>query len=228
MFRILIVEDDKNSAKLMSAVLSRGGYETYVAHEVPTAYVFLEKYHIDLIVADLMLPKVSGFEFVETLRDSGDNTPVIMVTAKGEQVDKRHGFLAGADDYMVKPVDEDELLLRVHALLRRAKIVNERKLTVGSIEFDYQSLSYKKDGTSYELPKKEFLLIYKLLSEPNKIFTRMQLMDDIWGPDTDSSEKTVDVHINRLRKHFEDTDDFEIAAVRGVGYKAVINGEKNK
>lgn len=222
MFQILVVEDDKNTAKLMKAVLSHSGYEVFNAANGIEALELMDRQHVDLIVLDVMMPKMDGYEFAERLRSCGDNTPILMVTAKQLPEEKCKGFLVGTDDYMVKPVNEDEMLLRIKALLRRAQIANERKLHIGSVTLDYDALTVSKNGIQQTLPQKEFYLLYKLLSYPNKIFTRFQLMDEIWGMESDTIYTTVNVHINRLRKKFEDWPEFEIVAIRGIGYKAVI------
>ena len=169
------------------------------------------------------MPRMDGFEFTETIRGAGCNIPILMVTAKQSPIDKRRGFILGTDDYMTKPIDEEEMVLRVGALLRRSKIASERKLTVGNTTLLYDSLSVKtENGAEYELPQKEFMLLFKLLSYPNKIFTRRQLMDEIWDMESESDERTVDVHVSRLRDRFRNCSDFEIVTVRGLGYKAVI------
>ena len=221
MFHILVVEDNPNARKLMEAVLKQNGYEPLLAADGIEALDVLDNKHVDLIVLDVMMPRMDGYEFTETLRSSGCDLPILMVTAKEKPADKRKGFIIGTDDYMVKPVDEEEMILRIAALLRRSKIVNEHRLTIGSTVLDYDALSVKTAEGISELPKKEFLLLFKLLSYSNKIFTRRQLMDEIWDMDSDTDERTVDVHINRLRDRFRTSDDFEIATVRGLGYKAV-------
>ena len=221
MFHILVVEDNPNARKLMEAVLKQNGYEPLLAADGIEALDVLDNKHVDLIVLDVMMPRMDGYEFTETLRSSGCELPILMVTAKEKPADKRKGFIIGTDDYMVKPVDEEEMILRIAALLRRSRIVNEHRLTVGGTVLDYDALSVKTaDGVS-ELPKKEFLLLFKLLSYSNKIFTRRQLMDEIWDMDTETDERTVDVHINRLRDRFRNNPDFDIVTVRGLGYKAV-------
>ena len=221
MFHILGVEDNPNARKLMEAVLKQNGYEPLLAADGVEALEVLDNKHVDLIVLDVMMPRMDGYEFTETLRSSGCELPILMVTAKEKPADKRKGFIIGTDDYMVKPVDEEEMILRIAALLRRSRIVNEHRLTVGGTVLDYDALSVKTaDGVS-ELPKKEFLLLFKLLSYSNKIFTRRQLMDEIWDMDTETDERTVDVHINRLRDRFRNNPDFDIVTVRGLGYKAV-------
>ena len=222
MFRILVVEDDRNTRKLMEAVLSQHGYEPVSACDGVEALEVLDKKHVDLVLLDIMMPRMDGYEFTEIIRSNpalGD-IPILMVTAKDTPVDKKKGFIIGTDDYMVKPVDEDEMILRIAALLRRSRIVNEHRLIVGGTLLDYDSFSVSSDGYISQLPRKEFLLLYKLLSYPNKIFTRRQLMDEIWDMETDTDERTVDVHINRLRDRFKNNKDFQIITVRGLGYKA--------
>lgn len=224
MFHILVVEDNDNTRKLMQAVLSQNGYEPIPARDGVEALEILDRKHVDLIVLDIMMPRMDGYEFTETLRASGCDLPILMVTAKEKPADKHKGFIIGTDDYMVKPVDEEEMLLRIAALLRRSRIVNEHRLEIGRTVLDYDSLTVTCDQGVMELPKKEFMLLFKLLSYQNKIFTRRQLMDEIWDMDSESDERTVDVHINRLRDHFRGNDDFDIVTVRGLGYKAVKRG----
>ena len=221
MFNIMIVEDDSNQRKLMQTVLEQYGYNVILASDGVDGLDQLDKKHVDLIILDIMMPKMDGFEFTCTLRQSGCNIPILMVSAKQSPVDKRKGFIIGTDDYMTKPVDEEEMVLRVGALLRRSKIANERKLAVGSTTLYYDSLSVVSDSETQELPQKEFLLLFKLLSYPNKIFTRRQLMDEIWDMESESDERTVDVHVSRLREKYRSNPDFEIVTVRGLGYKAV-------
>ena len=223
MFNIMIVEDDLNQRKLMQSVLEQYGYTVTQAEDGQAALDILDKKHVDLIILDIMMPRMEGFEFTSTLRQSGCNIPILMVSAKQSPVDKRKGFIIGTDDYMTKPVDEEEMVLRVGALLRRSKIANERKLTLGSTTLYYDSLSVVYKDNSQELPQKEFLLLFKLLSYPNKIFTRRQLMDEIWDMESESDERTVDVHVSRLREKFRGCEDFEIVTVRGLGYKAVFS-----
>lgn len=225
MFQILIVEDDRNTARLMKAVLRHAGYEIYEAENGADALKVTDKQHIDLIVLDVMMPVMDGYEFTEQLRSVGDNTPILMVTAKDLPEEKCKGFLVGTDDYMVKPVNEEELVLRIRALLRRSKIANERKLCIGKVTLDYDALTVSREGFSQTLPQKEFHLLYKLLSYPDKIFTRLQLMDEIWGMESNSLDTTVNVHVTRLRRRFEDWPEFKIVAIRGIGYKAVITRE---
>ena len=222
MFHILVAEDDPSTRKLMAAVLTRYGYTPYTACDGIEALEVLDKTHIDLIVLDLMMPRMDGYTFTETLRRSGCEIPILMVTAKESPADKKRGFIIGTDDYMTKPVDEEEMILRIAALLRRSRIASERRLTVGSTTLLYDSLTVETPEGSVELTQKEFLLLFKLLSYPNKIFTRRSLMDDIWDMDSESDERTVDVHISRVRERFRNNADFEIVTVRGLGYKAVL------
>ena len=222
MFSILIVEDDHSTGILLGAVCEKAGYKVLLARNGIDALEIMSSKHIDLAVVDVMMPGMDGYEFTRILRSGGEEMPVIMVTAKQTIHDKKEGFMAGADDYMVKPIEEEELVLRISALLRRAKIASEKKIIVGETVFDYNSFSYLREGIMHELPQKEFLLIFKLLSNNNVIYTRRQLMDEIWSMDSDTDERTVDVHINRLRERFKDNGDFEIVTVRGLGYKAVI------
>jgi len=212
----------------MEAVLTQNGYDVILATDGIDALEKMDSHHVDLIVLDLMLPRMDGYEFTKTLRESNNNIPILMVTAKEAQEDKKRGFIVGTDDYMVKPVDEEEMLLRIAALLRRAQIVNERKLVIGETVLDYDSFTVRRGDNVQELPNKEFLLLYKLLAYQNKIFTRRSLMDELWDMNSDTDERTVDVHINRLRERFKDNPDFEIVTVRGLGYKAVVRNEKNK
>lgn len=221
MFRILVVEDDRGARRLTEDVLLDAGYEPITASNGLEALDIMERKHIDLMVLDVMMPEMDGFELLQQLRCSGFDLPVLIVTAKQTLPDKKQGLRLGADDYMVKPVDEEEMLLRISALLRRAQAITERKLTIGSTVLTYDNYSIERGGESAELPKKEFLLLYKLLSNPNKTFTRRQLMDEIWDLDSDSDEHTVVVHVNRLRERFRTNPDFEIITVRGLGYKAV-------
>lgn len=221
MFRILVVDDDKNTRLLLRAVLEAEHYTVFTAENGEDALAVMDREHIDLVVLDIMMPKMDGYEFTRTLRENRSTLPILMVSAKQLPADKHKGFLVGTDDYMTKPIDEEEMLLRIKALLRRAQIASEHKMTVGGIVLDYDALTVTRDGQMQELPQKEFLLLYKLLSYPGKIFTRIQLMDEIWGADSDTGWETVTVHIGRLRKRFEGWDEFEIVSVRGLGYKAV-------
>ncbi|MEA4914410.1 MAG: response regulator transcription factor [Christensenella sp.] len=221
MFHILVVEDDTNARKLMKAVLERAEYSVLTATNGEEALSLLDCNHVDLILLDIMMPGMDGYTLASELRAAGSTIPVLMVTAKQLPADKRKGFLAGTDDYMTKPVDTEEMLLRIKALLRRSRIVSERKLTIGSVELDYDSLTVTRGDDHQTLPQKEFYLLYKLLSYPDKIFTRIQLMDEIWGMESESGDTTVNVHINRLRRRFESYPEFELVSVRGLGYKAV-------
>jgi DNA-binding response OmpR family regulator len=221
MFHILIVDDDKNTRRLYQAVLENEGYQVSLAENGNAALDVMDKEQIDLVVLDIMMPGMDGYEFTKTLRETNNSLPVLMVSAKQLPEDKKKGFLVGTDDYMTKPVDEEEMLLRIKALLRRAKIVSEHRIVIGEVILDYDSYTVTRKEQVIELPQKEFLLLYKLLSYPGKIFTRIQLMDEIWGSDSESGWETVTVHIGRLRKRFEGWEEFEIQSVRGLGYKAV-------
>lgn len=221
MFHILVVDDDKNTRTLLKAVLEGEHYTVFTAGNGEEALDVLDREHIDLVVLDIMMPKMDGYQFTSTLRENQNNLPILMVSAKQLPADKKKGFLVGTDDYITKPIDEEEMLLRIKALLRRAKIVSEHKIVVGDVVLDYDSFTVTKKGETQELPQKEFLLLYKLLSYPGKIFTRIQLMDEIWGTESDTGWETVTVHIGRLRKRFEGWEEFEIVSVRGLGYKAV-------
>ncbi|MBE6648340.1 MAG: response regulator transcription factor [Ruminococcaceae bacterium] len=221
MFNILVAEDDNELRKLFCTVLEKNGYRTFPAVDGEDALMILDREYIDLLICDVMMPNVDGFELTQMLRDSKYNLPVLMITAKGSFADKSQGFASGADDYMVKPIDTGEMLLRVSALLRRAKIVNERKLTVGETVLQYDYLTVNDGEKEIALPQKEFNILYKLLSEPGHIFTRQHLMDEFWGMDSETDARTVDVHINRLREKFGNNKDFQIVTVRGLGYKAV-------
>ena len=221
MFHILVVDDDKNTRMYFQAVLEKNGYTSSTAKDGEEALEILSKEHVDLVVLDIMMPRMDGYEFTKTLREGDNNLPILMVSAKQLPTDKNKGFAVGTDDYMTKPVDQDEFLYRIKALLRRARIANERKIVIGDVVIDYDSLTVTRNGETQELPQKEFLLLYKLLSYPGKIFTRIQLMDEIWGVESETGWETVTVHIGRLRKRFENFDEFEIESVRGLGYKAV-------
>lgn len=221
MFNILIVEDDADMREVLSAAYNNEGYRALIAKDGFEAFKIIEDEFVDLIVTDIMMPGMDGYEFSRDLRDSGYDLPILMITAKSRFDDMEKGFRSGADDYMVKPINLKELILRTEALLRRAKIYSEKKLTVGETHFDYDSLSVCVNGESQTLPQKEFYLIFKLLSQPNKIFTRQELMDEIWGMTSETDERTVNTHVNRLRTRFLDNKDFEIVTVRGLGYKAV-------
>lgn len=221
MINILVAEDDKHARKLLETVLKREGYHVFTVEDGERALEVISAQHIDLIVLDIMMPKMDGYEVARLLREGNFTMPILMATAKQLPEDKKKGFIVGTDDYMTKPIDMEEMILRIRALLRRSQIVNERKLTIGKVILDYDSLTVKREDEIQTLPQKEFYLLYKLLSYPGRIFTRIQLMDEIWGMETESTDTTVNVHINRLRKRFSDYPEFELVSVRGLGYKAV-------
>lgn len=220
-FQILIVEDDKELSQLFQKVLEKNGYQVKSASDGAQALDVLVKEYIDLIISDIMMPVMDGYELVSELRSAGYQIPVLMITAKGSFDDMRQGFLSGSDDYMVKPVNVNEMVLRVGALLRRAQILNEHKIVIGSTEFDYDAMTVTTDKESLVLPKKEFLLLYKLAASPGRIFTKQQLMDEVWGYETEADPHTIEVHIGRIRERFKDNPDFEIVTMRGIGYKVV-------
>lgn len=221
MLKILIAEDDRELCQLFSHVLLKNGYTVKGVSNGQEALDAVQNDYYDLIISDIMMPVMDGYEFVRTLRDSGYTTPVLMITAKDAFDDMRLGFLSGSDDYMVKPVNVNEMVLRVGALLRRAQMINERRQVIGNTILECDSLSVLTGKESAILPQKEFMLLYKMVSYPGRIFTRQQLMDEIWGYDSDSDTHTVDVHIGRLRERFRDNPDFKIVTMRGVGYKVV-------
>ncbi len=221
MFKILVAEDDSALCELFCRVLTRNGFTAIGVPDGTAALETLEHEYIDLIVSDIMMPRMDGYALVRTLRESGNSVPVLMITARDGFQDLQFGFLSGADDYMVKPINVNELVLRVNALLRRAQMVAERRLRIGSTTFDFDAFTVTCGESAAVLPQKEFLLLYKLISSPAHIFTRQQLMDDIWGVDSPTESRTVDVHINRLRDRFRSNPDFEIQTVRGIGYRAV-------
>ena len=220
MFQILIVDDNDSIRNLMKTYLVREGYNVLSATDGLEALDILDKEHIDLMIADIMMPNMDGFTLTKELRDANYNFPILMVTAKESFEDKKTGFQVGTDDYMVKPIDFDEMLLRVSALLRRAKISNDHRIIIGDIVLDYDLLTVKTTSEEVLLPKKEFLILFKLLSYPKKIFTRQDLMDEIWGMDNETDIRTVDVHIKRLREKFDEIEEFKLITVRGLGYKA--------
>ena len=205
----------------MQAVLEADGYTVLTACDGEQALALMDTEHVDLVVLDVMMPNMDGYEFTRELRQSNSELPILMVSAKQLPADRKQGFLVGTDDYMTKHVDTEEMLLRIRALLRRARIVSERRIVIGDVTLDYDSFTVRRGGEVQELPQKEFLLLYKLLSYPGRIFTRIELMDEIWGADSDSGWETVTVHIGRLRRRFEGWSEFEIVSVRGLGYKAV-------
>ena len=221
MLRILIAEDDRELRRLFAHVLIKNGYEVKEVGNGKEALDAMDNNFYDLIISDVMMPVMDGYELVRMLRDAGNNTPVLMITAKDAFDDMRIGILSGADDYMIKPVNVNEMVLRVQALLRRAQIMTERKQTIGNTVLECDTFTVTSDSGSMILPQKEFQLLYKLASYPGRIFTRQQLMDDIWGYDSESDSHTVDVHIGRLRDRFRDNPDFKIVTMRGVGYKVV-------
>ncbi|MGI6766736.1 MAG: response regulator transcription factor [Lentihominibacter sp.] len=221
MIDILVVDDDMNTRRLFEAILIEAGYVVHTAKGADEALGIMENRHIDLVLTDVMMPTMDGYEFTEVLRESDAGLPILMVSAKQLPEDKYKGFIVGVDDYITKPVDEGEMLLRIRALLRRAKIATDRKIVIGEATLDYDAFTVTRRGETQELPQKEFLLLYKLLSYPGKIFTRIQLMDEIWGNDSETGWETITVHIGRLRKRFEGWDEFSIESVRGLGYKAV-------
>ena len=221
MVNILVVDDDKNTRLFLRAVLEAAGYTVSVAENGIDALSVMDREHVDLVVLDIMMPKMDGYEFARVLRAADNNLPILMVSAKQLPADKHKGFEAGTDDYITKPIDDEEMLLRIKALLRRAKIATEHRIVIGEVIVDYDSLTVTRGDEVHELPQKEFMLLYKLLSYPEKIFTRIQLMDEIWGAESNTGWETVTVHIARLRKRFDGWKEFEIQSVRGLGYKAV-------
>lgn len=222
MFKVLIVEDDKNLRKLMTTYLKRNGYITYEATNGVEALDVMDTNYVDLIISDIMMKEMDGYELTKSLRDANYTIPILLVTAKSTIADKKEGFLLGADDYMVKPIDMEELLLRVKVLLKRANAANETKLIIGNMIIDYKQMSIVYKGKNYQLAQKEFQLLYKLLSTPDTIFTRQELMEEIWGLESESDFRTVDVHIKRIREKLKDITEFEIATIRGIGYKGII------
>jgi len=220
---ILVCEDDKSLNNLISTVLRNDGHTVITAFNGSEALSQFDCAHIDMLVSDIMMPEIDGYELLESLRAVNNNIPVLFITAKGTFSDKSKGFNLGADDYMVKPIDIKELVLRVNALLRRSKISNERRIVIGSTVLDSDAYTVtESDGVSVTLPQKEFLLLFKLLSYPDRVFTRFEIMDEIWGYESESDEKTINVHISKLRSRYENNPDFSIETVRGIGYKAVI------
>jgi len=226
MIKILVVEDDRELRKLFCAVLTKHRYLTLEAENGEEALAILDQESVSLIVTDVMMPKMDGYELSELIRDYDKKIPILMITAKSEINDKQRGFSSGIDDYMVKPIDVNEMIFRIEALLRRAEIINNRKLVIGTTILKFDELTVTNGKREILLPQKEFYLLYKLMSYPDKIFTRQHLMDEIWGIQVDSETRTVDVHINRLRDRFKENADFEIVTVRGLGYKAVKKNEK--
>ena len=222
MFQILVVEDDRDLNRSVCSFLNQSGYRATGCLSAEEAYDAMYNTVFDLIVSDIMMPKVDGFEFVKTVRSLNENIPILFMTARDDFAAKQRGYRVGVDDYMVKPIDLDELFLRIGALLRRAKIAASRKLTVGGFTMDADEHTAYLDGREINLTNREFSLLYKLLSYPKKTFTRSQLMDEFWDADTASGPRTVDVYMTKLRSKLSGCDDFEIVTVHGLGYKAVI------
>ena len=221
MFHILVADDDKHTRMLLRAVLESENYTVSTAENGEQALELLDREHIDLVILDVMMPEMDGYEFTRIVRQTDSTLPILMVTAKHLPEYEKKGFLVGTDDYITKPIDEEKLLLRIKALLRRARIVSEQRIVIGEVLLDYNSFTVTRGDEVQVLPQKEFMLLYKLLSYPGQIFTRIQLMDEIWGMDCDTVPETVTVHIGRLRKRFEGWNEFEIQSIRGLGYKAV-------
>ncbi len=223
MFNILVVDDNESIRKLLITYLKRDGYHTFAASDGLEALAIIEKEAIDLMIADIMMPNMDGYTLTDSLRSAQFKLPILMITAKERIEDKKKGFSVGTDDYMVKPIDFDEMLLRVAALLRRARIANDKKIIIGDVVLDYDTLTLTTKTQIIALPQKEFYLLFKLLSYPKKIFTRLDLMNEIWGFDTETDERTVDVHIKRLREKLGFLSEFQIITIRGLGYKAERN-----
>lgn len=222
MFKILVVEDDKNLRKLIVTCLEKANYTVYDTKNGEEALELMDRQYVDLIVTDIMMPEMNGYELIKELRDANYNTPILIITAKEDIEDKRVGFSLGADDYMVKPINIDELIMRVKSLLKRSNQANEKKIKIGDVELDYDKLEIRKKDKVYQLTQKEFYLLYKMLSTPDTIFKRQDLIEEIWGLENESDFRTVDVHIKRLREKLEDINEFEIVTIRGIGYKAII------
>ena len=222
MFKILVVKDDKNLRKLIVTCLEKANYTVFDTKNGEEALELMDRQYVDLIVTDIMMPEMNGYELIKELRDANYNTPILIITAKEDIEDKRVGFSLGADDYMVKPINIDELIMRVKSLLKRSNQANEKKIKIGDVELDYDKLEIRKKDKVYQLTQKEFYLIYKMLSTPDTIFKRQDLIEEIWGLENESDFRTVDVHIKRLREKLEDINEFEIVTIRGIGYKAII------
>ncbi len=221
MFSILVAEDDTTLNRMICAKLKQANYEPFPAFDGEEALSVLEHEHIDLIISDVMMPHMDGLMLTRTLRNANFHLPILMITARDQLEDMERGFVAGTDDYMVKPIKLQEMLLRVGALLRRAQLVNQKKVVIAGTTLDYESLSATWGDTAEQMPPKEFYLLFKLLNQPGKIFTRQELLDEIWGPDSESDCRNVDAHIKKLRRRFASNPDFDIVTVRGLGYKAV-------
>lgn len=222
MFTILVAEDDASLNKMICTKLNKEQFKAVPAFDGEEALEVMGREHIDLIISDIMMPKMDGYELTKLLRDSRYYLPVLMITAKDQMEDMEKGFVAGTDDYMIKPINLKEMILRVKALLRRAQLENQKYIKIGNTELDYAGLTVTVSGKTHEMPPKEFYLLFKLLNNPNKVFTRLELLDEIWGMNSDTDERNVDAHIKKLRKKFEGVSDFEIITVRGLGYKAVF------
>jgi len=223
MFRILVAEDDVNTQKLLCEILRNNGYDPLPAKDGAQALDMMARFQVDLAIVDIMMPRMDGYELTRQIREAWEDFPILMLTAKHEPEDKHSGFLAGTDDYMTKPFDEKELILRIRALQRRAKIARERELRIGEVLLNYDTLSVSRAGRGVTLPPKEFYLLFKLLSYPGVIFTRLQLMDEIWGLETETDDRSVNVHVCRLRERFHDYPEFEILTMRHLGYKAEVH-----
>ena len=221
MFHVLVIDDDRSTRRLMQEVLTADGYSVLTAENGEDALRVMETEHVDLAVLDLMMPKMDGYAFTRALREVQNSLPILMVSAKQAPASRKEGFIAGIDDYMTKPVDEEEMLLRIKALLRRARIASERRIEIGEVCINYDERTVTRGEETVTLPHKEFLLLYKLLSYPGRVFTRIQIMDEVWGIQSETGWETITVHINRLRKRFGDYPEFDIVSVRGLGYKAV-------
>lgn len=225
MFQILVVEDDAHVRSLLETILTDAGYSCTTAVDGVDAMLRMDEEHVDLAIVDVMMPRMDGNEFTRTLRETQCEIPILMLTARLSHEDKRMGFQAGVDDFLTKPFDEEELLWRVKALLRRSRIVSEQELWIGGTHLDYSSMQVEVENVPVAVTPKEFLLLYKLLSYPSQLFTKRQIMDEIWNYDSDSDEHTVEVHINRLREKFRNDADFSIKTIRGFGYMAMLNKE---
>lgn len=222
MFSILVAEDDESLNKIICTKLRQANYQVYSALNGEEALHIMEEHYMDLLISDIMMPGMDGLELTKAIRDAKYAMPILIITAKDQMEDLEAGFSAGTDDYMIKPIRLQELLLRVQALLRRAQIASDKKLVFGRIQLDYDALSVRVGSEEFDLPPKEFYLLFKLLNYPGRIFTRLEIMDEIWGMDTEADERTIDAHIKKLRRKFENYPDFELITIRGIGYKAVI------
>ncbi len=222
MFKILVLEDDRELNRTVCAFLNQSGYEAIGCMDANEAYDVLYEHTIDLIVSDIMMPEVDGFEFARNVRDTNKDIPILFMTARDDIASKQRGFRIGVDDYMVKPIDLDELFLRIGALLRRAKIAASRKLEIGSFVMDADEHTAYLGEEEISLTNREFSILYKLLSYPKKTFTRQQLMDEFWNVDTETAPRAVDVYMTKLRAKLAHCEDFEIKTVHGLGYKAVV------